>query len=188
MCVFCFMWTSTLYFFNSHNIKSKYNYLVFNLSIFLLTSHQCSNRKYVPTENIQVDSGDNREVSTSALSVFNNPSIVPCRIRNQCHNCSQFDIHISSSHIFREGNGCTDKFANMGHSIHATVWWDSHPGPHRESFFRDSFSQPDFRLPYLYFLLCFLFLIFSLLCFSVGFDLVPPHVYIFPIFCYIYYE
>ena len=46
--------TPTLYFFNSHNIRSKYNYFVFNLLIFHPTSHQCSNsdgQRQVHTRN-----------------------------------------------------------------------------------------------------------------------------------------
>jgi len=43
ICVFYFIWEPHTLFFNSHNIRSKYNYLVFNLPIFLPTSHYCSN-------------------------------------------------------------------------------------------------------------------------------------------------
>jgi len=84
--------------------------------------------------------------STSALLVFSKPSLVPIRWRNRWHNCF-IGMHILSSHIYREGNGCADKLAGFGHSITDTVWWDSLPDFARGDFSRDRVGLPSFRFP-----------------------------------------
>ena len=55
--------------------------------------------------------------STSALIDFKNRSLIPVIIRNRCHNTCNQGIQIITSHIFREGNGCADLLANLGHLI-----------------------------------------------------------------------
>jgi len=55
--------------------------------------------------------------STSALLTFKNDPLVPISLQNRWHNALRLDVQVISSHIYREGNGCADKFANMGHSI-----------------------------------------------------------------------
>ena len=60
--------TPTLYFFNSHNIRSKYNYLMFNLPIFLPTLHQFSNSHSLSLSDIVFQPF---RLDTSSLSLGN---------------------------------------------------------------------------------------------------------------------
>jgi len=46
--------------------------------------------------------------SSSALLVFSNSSLVPWLLRNRWHNARSLDVHVITSHIFREGNSCAD--------------------------------------------------------------------------------
>lgn len=85
--------------------------------------------------------------SQSALHAFRNPSLVPFDLRNRWYNCTHGGISILSSHIFREGNCCTDKLANHGHGLVDVLWWDSIPMFIRDDFYRDRFGLPRFRFP-----------------------------------------
>jgi hypothetical protein len=116
--------------------------------------------------------------STSALLVFRNQSLVTVMLRNHWHNACSQGIQVISSHIFREGNYCTDLLAN----------WVIH--------FRTRFGS------LCYLRLCtltslwtevgclvigYLSQLFSLFLFVFrfsfeGFGLVPPHVFLFPFF------
>jgi len=40
-------------------------------------------------------------------------------------------------HIYREGNSCTDKLANHGHSVTSIFWWDVLPAFISQDIFRD---------------------------------------------------
>lgn len=85
--------------------------------------------------------------STSALLTFKNDSLIPISLRNQWHNVLWLDVQMISSHIYREGNGCADKFANMWHSIQGAVWLSELAQDVRGDFFRDHFGLPDYRFP-----------------------------------------
>jgi len=65
--------------------------------------------------------------TSTALLTFSYPSLVPFLLRNRWHNARTLGIHIISSHIFREGNSCADRLANLGHAISGSVWLDSLP-------------------------------------------------------------
>jgi len=60
--------------------------------------------------------------STSALMVFTHWNLVPVLLRNRWFNACNRGIQVIMSHIFREGNGCVDSLANLGHSIQGNVW------------------------------------------------------------------
>ncbi|PNX57963.1 ribonuclease H, partial [Trifolium pratense] len=63
--------------------------------------------------------------SMSALSSFENPSIVPWDLRNRWSNAISLGLTVIHTHIFREGNMCADRLASHGHSIVDSMWWDS---------------------------------------------------------------
>jgi len=85
--------------------------------------------------------------STSTLLVFSNPSLVAFMLRNRWHNVCSLGIQIISSHIFREGNCCVDRLANMGHAIQDSVWLDTLPTELHLDFFRDRVGLPNYRFP-----------------------------------------
>ena len=84
---------------------------------------------------------------TSALMIFSNSLLVPIMLRNCWHNARQLQIHVISSHIFREGNSCADKLASMGHSSVGVVWLDSLPIDLKLDFYRDRCGFPNYRFP-----------------------------------------
>jgi hypothetical protein len=106
----------------------------FLLAMEYATQHQWS-RLWIESE------------STSAVSAFKNPFVIPFGLRNRWHNCTHGGFQVIASHIFREGNGCADKLANHGHSILNVVWWDTLPIFVRVDFFRDRFGRSSFRYP-----------------------------------------
>lgn len=59
--------------------------------------------------------------STSALLIFSNSLLVPIMLCNCWHNARSLGIQVISSHIYREGNCCADKLANMGYSMVGAV-------------------------------------------------------------------
>ena len=65
--------------------------------------------------------------STSALMIFSNSSLVPWLLRNRWNNARRLGIQVISSHIFREGNNCADKLANMSHGIQGSIWLETLP-------------------------------------------------------------
>jgi len=84
---------------------------------------------------------------TSALLIFSKPMLVPIMLRNRWHNARQLGIQVISSHIFREGNCCANKLANMGHDITSAVWIDTLPTSVGLDFFRDRCGLPNYRFP-----------------------------------------
>jgi len=85
--------------------------------------------------------------STSALLIFSNLALVSILLRNRWHNARKLGIHIISSHIFREGNCCADKLANLGHAIVREIWLDNLPDAVKKDFFRDRCGLPNLRFP-----------------------------------------
>lgn len=68
-------------------------------------------------------------------------------LRNRWHNFIHLGIQIILSHIFREGNCCADKLANIDHSIQGSIWFEELPTDLRVDFFRDIFGLPNFGFP-----------------------------------------
>jgi len=84
--------------------------------------------------------------SSSAVQAFKNPSIIPLWLRNRWHNCMQHGLFIISSHIFREGNGCVDTMASLGHNLTVT-WYYSMSASLAVDFARDRHGLPNYRFP-----------------------------------------
>lgn len=82
---------------------------------------------------------------------------------------------VISSHIYREGNVCVDKLANMGHAVHGAVWLSALPSELGSDFFRDICGLPIHRFPKY----VVAFILFCWICFR-GFWPSPLFVYIFP--------
>ena len=85
--------------------------------------------------------------SSSAVQAFKNPSIIPLRLRNRWHNCMQHGLFVICSHIFREGNGCADTMASLGHNLTVTSWYHSMPASLAVDFARDEHGLPNYRFP-----------------------------------------
>ena len=85
--------------------------------------------------------------SSSTLQVFKNISLVPILLRNRWHNAHTLNVHVISSHIFREGNTCADRLANLGHSVVGEVWLSALPSKFQQDFFADRCGLPRFRYP-----------------------------------------
>jgi len=56
-------------------------------------------------------------------------------------------VQVISTHIFREGNVCAVKLANMGHSVQGAVWVPTLPPTLGSDFFRDRCGLPNYRFP-----------------------------------------
>lgn len=82
---------------------------------------------------------------TSALLTFKNDSLVPIFLRSQWHDALRLGVQAISSHIYREGHCCADKFASIGPSIQGAVWLSKLPQDVRGDFFRDRFGLPNYR-------------------------------------------
>jgi len=85
--------------------------------------------------------------SASMVQAFKNSSLIPLRLRNRWHNCTQHGLFIIFSHIFREGNGCADTMASLGHNLTVTSWYHSMPASLAVDFARDRHGLPNFRFP-----------------------------------------
>jgi ribonuclease HI len=83
--------------------------------------------------------------SKTALLAFENNNMVPWDLRNRWLNCRSLDTNLRWSHIYREGNSCADKLANLGHSFVHLKWWGSLPLELRDDFLRDKLGIPCFR-------------------------------------------
>jgi len=73
--------------------------------------------------------------SASALTAIKNHALVPVTLRNRWHNACRLGVQMISSHIYREGNVCADRLANMGHSVQGGVWLSSLPPALGSDFF-----------------------------------------------------
>jgi len=85
--------------------------------------------------------------STSVLLIFLNHLLVPIMLRNRWHNARNLGIQVISSHIFREGNCCADKYANLGHSMVGEIWLDTLSYEMKTDFFRRRCGLPNYRFP-----------------------------------------
>jgi len=83
--------------------------------------------------------------SSSALHVFKNISLVHILLRNRWHNARTLNVQVISSHIFREGNTCADRLANLGHSVVGEVWLSALPSEIQHDFLADRCGLPRFR-------------------------------------------
>jgi ribonuclease HI len=83
--------------------------------------------------------------SKAALQAFENHQVVPWDLRNRWSNCFSLHLNLRWSHIYREGNACADKLANLGHSFVDLKWWNSMPLELRDTTLHDSLGLPSYR-------------------------------------------
>jgi ribonuclease HI len=69
--------------------------------------------------------------SMLVVLAFSSTRIVPWPLRNRWDNClmmiSNMNLYVSDSHIYREGNHCANKLANLNLSLPTFAWWDHIP-------------------------------------------------------------
>jgi ribonuclease HI len=87
--------------------------------------------------------------SAIVVSTFNNPTKQVAwqlrnRWRNVMHMISQMTCVIT--HIYREGNQVVDLLANHGLNLNSLVFWNDPPLFINDSYFRNKFGFPSFRL------------------------------------------
>ncbi|CAJ2635777.1 unnamed protein product [Trifolium pratense] len=83
--------------------------------------------------------------SKVALLAFSNIEIVPWDLRNRWLTFLACGVTLQWSHIYREGNLCADKIANLGHAYNNLEWWESLPSLLRDDFLRDMLGIPQYR-------------------------------------------
>jgi len=49
------------------------------------------------------------------------------------------------SHIYREGNVCTDALANIGLNLNGFMWWHDAPNSIRQEVVKNMLGMPNFR-------------------------------------------
>jgi hypothetical protein len=78
---------------------------------------------------------------------FSSARIVPWPLRNRWDNCllliSNMNFYVS--HIYREGNHCANKLANLGLSLPTFTLWDHIPPVLLDDFGRNRLGMPYFR-------------------------------------------
>ena len=81
------------------------------------------------------------------LLAFKTKKMIPFSLRNRWLNCSQLllDMNFFVTHIFREGNSCTDSFANLGLELSSFVWFPSLPSQIRLEYVKNRLGLPNFR-------------------------------------------
>ncbi|CAK8576871.1 unnamed protein product [Lathyrus sativus] len=86
--------------------------------------------------------------STLVVMAFSKPSVVPWKIRNRWDNCTATlgNCNFLASHIFREGNHCADKLANIGLNISNFTWWNDVHRDIESDFCRNRLGLSNFRI------------------------------------------
>ena len=120
---------------------------------------------------------------SSALMICSNSSLVLWLLRNRWHNARGLSVQVISSHIFREGNSCAEKLANMDHEIQGSIWLDTLPAELHMDFYQDRIGLPNYRFPLSFISFVLFFFFFE------GFGLVPPlSLYIHFLFFFFFIE
>ncbi|CAJ2651412.1 unnamed protein product [Trifolium pratense] len=85
--------------------------------------------------------------SMLVVLAFSSAKIVPWALRNRWDNCVTLlsNMNFYVSHIYREGNHCADKLANIGLSLHGLTWWNHIPTRLQGDFIRNRLGMPYFR-------------------------------------------
>ncbi|WJX52536.1 hypothetical protein P8452_38639 [Trifolium repens] len=85
--------------------------------------------------------------SMLVVQAFSFAKIVPWALRNRWDNCllkiSNMNFYVS--HIYREGNHCADKMANLGLSLPVFSWWNQVPSVLLDDFGKNRFGMPYYR-------------------------------------------
>jgi ribonuclease HI len=117
--------------------------------------------------------------SMLVVLAFSSAKIVPWALRNRWENCLTLlsNMNFYVSHIYREGNHCADKLANIGLSLNGLTWWNHIPLELQGDFVRN-------RL-----VVCHIIDFLSALLFIEGQVLCPhPHFFCIFFFLSIYFE
>ena len=79
---------------------------------------------------------------------FTSHKIVPLHLQNRWNNCLHLisSMHFYVSHIFREGNKCTDTLANTGLSIVSHCWFSQIPANITADLVSNKLGLPSFRV------------------------------------------
>jgi len=87
--------------------------------------------------------------SQLVILAFKSNSVVPWSLKNRWENCIQSThrMRFCASHVYREGNICTDSLANFGLSLSSLelFWFDSIPDFIRREYNRNRLGMPNFR-------------------------------------------
>jgi len=86
--------------------------------------------------------------SKLVVQAFQNPHMVPWKLRNGWINCLQV-THLMSfmiTHIYRESNHCANKLANLGLNVHQFTWLDHIHRDLADDFARNIAGLPCFRI------------------------------------------
>jgi len=85
--------------------------------------------------------------SELVIKAFKNSSLVPWNLRNKWLNCAHLTrrMNFLATHIFREGNECTDSLASLGfNTTHCTIWMNL-PNSIRSFYVKNILGLPNFR-------------------------------------------
>jgi len=85
--------------------------------------------------------------SMLVLLAFKFISLVPWRIRTRWDNCLSLSrqMNFLVTHIFREGNCCADRLANIGMSCNSFLWMNEIHLQVRADYIRDRLRLPCYR-------------------------------------------
>jgi len=85
--------------------------------------------------------------SKMVVQALQNPQMVPWKLRNRWLNCLFLSQSMSFmlTHIYREGNHCADKLANLGLNAQQFTWLDYVHIEMATNFNRNRLSLPCFR-------------------------------------------
>ncbi|CAJ2641500.1 unnamed protein product [Trifolium pratense] len=85
--------------------------------------------------------------SMLVVNAFKSSKTIPWHLKNRWDNCLLLisSMNFFVSHIYREGNTCADKFANLGLSILTLNWWCNVPPHISDDFVRNRLGLPFYR-------------------------------------------
>lgn len=85
--------------------------------------------------------------SHRVILALKSPTIVPWKLRNRWNNCLELtrSMCFISSHIFREGNSCTNKIASFSFYFVGFHWWETIPRFISEDFYHNRVGLPYYR-------------------------------------------
>jgi ribonuclease HI len=85
--------------------------------------------------------------SMLVLKAFSSVKVVPWHLRNRWDNCLLLSSRMNFfvTHIYREGNHCADKLANLGLSLQGYTWWSCIPPQLAVDYDRNRLGFPSFR-------------------------------------------
>lgn len=85
--------------------------------------------------------------SMLVVEAFKSIDVVPWYLQNRWKNYLSLmkDRNFVISHIYREGNCCTNKLTSFEINVNGFVWWDGLPSFVRSDFSRNRLGFPNYR-------------------------------------------